>query len=259
MSRWARARPPGGTASWPSCCPTSNRSRLAEKYNFDYAWYRAGTVGGVEVYNGYVAQEKIPVYRCPTSPGPPTVKYGSASVSRELGISDYAICRSVNTSGSAWTYLVSIGLYNVDDPRPEGLLRPITASGDFTLNASDVTDGTSHTYVFTEDAGRPEFFARDGTTAESRGLPINPATGDREATGAAWADRDQEYVIHNQCLGGKMLCCHNDNEIFSFHIDGANFSFADGSSKFVEESVDPRVLIAIMTPDGGERLRGDDL
>jgi prepilin-type processing-associated H-X9-DG protein len=33
---------------------------------------------------------------------------------------------------------------------------------------------------------------------------------------------------------------------------GANFAFADGSVKFIKETIDPRVLKALGTPDGGE-------
>ncbi len=35
---------------------------------------------------------------------------------------------------------------------------------------------------------------------------------------------------------------------------GASFSFADGSVKFLNDDIDPQVLRALSTPDGGERL-----
>ncbi|MFO0899457.1 MAG: DUF1559 domain-containing protein [Pirellulales bacterium] len=39
---------------------------------------------------------------------------------------------------------------------------------------------------------------------------------------------------------------------------GASFSFADGSVKFLNDDIDPQVLRALSTPDGGERLDDPD-
>jgi prepilin-type N-terminal cleavage/methylation domain-containing protein/prepilin-type processing-associated H-X9-DG protein len=247
----------GTTAKWHNILvyllPYIEQEQLFEQYDFRYSWNRAGYVNGNQIFNGYVSVQPIPTFRCPSSPGPDYVRLGSATNYHELAVSDYAICRSVSTSsGTAWKYLLSIGLYQATDPRPEGILRPIYTSDNWTLKASDVTDGTSHTFVFTEDAGRPEYHSLDGSSLNTVSLPVNPASGEEEVTGAAWADKNQEYVIHYQCRNGRLFNCHNNNEIFSFHPGGAVFSFADGSAHYINDQVTAYVVMALMTPDGGE-------
>jgi prepilin-type N-terminal cleavage/methylation domain-containing protein/prepilin-type processing-associated H-X9-DG protein len=232
--------------------PYIERGDLVRQYNFDCPWNRTAPVPGssVPVPNGYLAAERIPTFRCPSSPGPPVVTSGSY----EYGVTDYAACSSVSSASTstAWQYLVSIGLFQSSDPRPEALLRGIYLSGgvvvDGTLKANDVTDGTSQTFVLPEDAGRPEYYERNGTPSDAMGT----------VTGAAWADVEQYFVIHTECLGGQLMNCHNNNEIFSFHPQGVNFSFADGSSRFVPNSISARVLVALMTPSGNELLDGLD-
>jgi hypothetical protein len=245
---------------------------LARRYSFDYPWSRTAPVNGVPVYNGMVAQEKLPVFRCPTSPGPDVVLKGTATVNYAYGVSDYAACVTVSkkSTATAWAYLVRIGLYNASDPAPQGLLRGVgfvryddgtndTEYLDACLRIADVTDGTAHTFVFSEDGGRPKYFDRGRVPVDNSGLPVNPATGAHEVTGAAWADLDQFFAIHTECLGGQLLNCNNNNELYSFHPDGVVFSFADGSARFVQNSVGARVLMALLTPDSGEVIGESDL
>ncbi|MBN2022121.1 MAG: DUF1559 domain-containing protein [Pirellulales bacterium] len=222
---------------------------LSERYDLGHEWYRNGTFTGpfgqYTTENGVIATAKISVFRCPSSPGPDVV---TAASGLQYAVSDYAVCRSVNYDSDAWRYLVNAGIISSDvSKRPESLLRPIYRNTkneivNQTLTAADVTDGTSYTYAFAEDGGRPEFFANDDHPPPSSGV----------VTGAAWGDREAEFVFHTECLGGKLFNCHNDNEIFSFHAGGAIFPFADGSATFLSDEVDPRLFIALMTPDGGE-------
>jgi prepilin-type processing-associated H-X9-DG protein len=39
---------------------------------------------------------------------------------------------------------------------------------------------------------------------------------------------------------------------------GANFLFADGSIHFIQDDIDPVILKALSTPDGGETSNSDD-
>jgi hypothetical protein len=46
--------------------------------------------------------------------------------------------------------------------------------------------------------------------------------------------------------------------IFGQHPEGTDFSFADGSVRFIKESVSPKVLAALISCSGGEVLSADD-
>ena len=46
--------------------------------------------------------------------------------------------------------------------------------------------------------------------------------------------------------------------IFGHHPGGTNFSFADGSVRFIKDSVDPKVMEKLLTRDGGEVIGPDE-
>jgi prepilin-type N-terminal cleavage/methylation domain-containing protein/prepilin-type processing-associated H-X9-DG protein len=49
-----------------------------------------------------------------------------------------------------------------------------------------------------------------------------------------------------------MNCDNQSGDIYSFHTGGANVCFADGSVRFVRESIDINVLVSLVTRGGGE-------
>jgi prepilin-type processing-associated H-X9-DG protein len=51
--------------------------------------------------------------------------------------------------------------------------------------------------------------------------------------------------------------CSNDNEVYSFHPGGANALVADGSVRFLRESINIRTLAALATRAGGETVSLD--
>jgi prepilin-type N-terminal cleavage/methylation domain-containing protein/prepilin-type processing-associated H-X9-DG protein len=94
-----------------------------------------------------------------------------------------------------------------------------------TIGIHDISDGTSYTLLVAEDTG---FI--DGQWIN--GLNVF----------------DQAYAI-NQAPG-------SENDIRSQHVGGANALFADGSARFLSESMDLRALAAICTRAGGEPISG---
>jgi prepilin-type processing-associated H-X9-DG protein len=52
--------------------------------------------------------------------------------------------------------------------------------------------------------------------------------------------------------------CTNDAEVYSFHPGGANAAFADGSVKFLKESLDIRIFARLVTRAGGEVVSAGD-
>ena len=47
--------------------------------------------------------------------------------------------------------------------------------------------------------------------------------------------------------------------LFGHHPKGTNFGFADGSVRFLKETVAPKLLRELMTRNGGEIINYDDL
>ena len=83
------------------------------------------------------------------------------------------------------------------------------------------------------------------------------------AESGAWADRDHTIGFHGFSDDGVTVAgpcgmnCTNFNEIYSFHHNGAVFSFGDGSVRFLGRRVDIAVLGMLITRAGGETLPGE--
>jgi prepilin-type N-terminal cleavage/methylation domain-containing protein/prepilin-type processing-associated H-X9-DG protein len=126
--------------------------------------------------------------------------------------------------------------------------------GAFTINATrcllDFPDGTSHTILIAECAGRPE-----------------PWQGRRQVantwlSGGPWASRNLLWgrgatpdgtAFFGECA----VNCTNNREVYSFHTGGANVVFADGSVRFLKANISIRVFAALVTRAGGEVVASD--
>ena len=97
-----------------------------------------------------------------------------------------------------------------------------------------ITDGTSNTIMIAEDAGRPQGYAAGGRS-------ISAANGGNPGQ-AGWADGNGAFSIdgaqpNGAIVGTCPLNCSNNSEIYSFHTNGANVVFADGSVHFLKDSI----------------------
>jgi len=94
---------------------------------------------------------------------------------------------------------------------------------DQAIRFREITDGTSRTLMVSEDAGFPD------------GQWIN-----------AWNLFDQAFSINRAPAF--------ENDIRSFHRQGANGLFADGSVSFLNENIDLELLAALCTRNGREEV-----
>jgi prepilin-type processing-associated H-X9-DG protein len=128
---------------------------------------------------------------------------------------------------------------------------------------ADILDGTSHTAVFVEDAGRPTFYIAAGAGPPNN----NPGAGNLavingRVQGAGWADYVNAIPLHSSSPDGLTMpgpCpinCTNNNEAFGFHPGGVNGVFCDGSVRFISENVGLAVYAAMITKAGREALGG---
>ncbi|WP_186775645.1 DUF1559 domain-containing protein [Rubripirellula tenax] len=184
-----------------------------------------------------------------------------------LGVSDYSICNAV-----AGNLLISAGLdrngngtiETTDDPRikPDFEGRPVVmgmwpnptvdfatltrwATGQISdtgllSNRSrmrDLLDGLSNTIMLVECGGRPDKFLLGR---------LDPSGTDVESAG--WSDPTNQFYADNE----RAINYTNDDEIYSFHGGGANFLLADGSVRFLTESISAKVLVDLISHQGRE-------
>jgi prepilin-type N-terminal cleavage/methylation domain-containing protein/prepilin-type processing-associated H-X9-DG protein len=114
-----------------------------------------------------------------------------------------------------------------------------------------ITDGTSNTMLIAEDAGRPSLFQKGRDT------------GGTTADGWGWADPDAGFSLDGVqadlvTTGGTCYVnCTNDSEFYSFHSGGMNTCMADGSVRFIAQSISASTLAALVTARGND-IPGND-
>jgi prepilin-type N-terminal cleavage/methylation domain-containing protein/prepilin-type processing-associated H-X9-DG protein len=124
-------------------------------------------------------------------------------------------------------------------------LRPIAA----------ITDGTSNTLLVSELAGRPDQWilgVKQPTNANLR-FPIwwGPWASYNSCIYRTWSD-------DGQTTGGFCtINCNNSWGIYSFHTQGANAVFVDGSVHFLRVGLSRDVLAALVTRAGQEVIDGN--
>jgi prepilin-type N-terminal cleavage/methylation domain-containing protein/prepilin-type processing-associated H-X9-DG protein len=139
-----------------------------------------------------------------------------------------------------------IHVTNPDDGRLVGAMRR-----DRITRIADVTDGTSNTILVAEDAGRPMFYNAGRQVFD----PVGKEGG--------WADPNGAFSIDGSNPDGTIpgpcpLNCSNNSEIYSFHPNGANVVFADGSVHFLSSSINLCTLAKLVTRAGGEVIAGNE-
>ena len=80
------------------------------------------------------------------------------------------------------------------------------------------------------------------------------------AAGAVWADADNRITVTGSNADGSanpngtsfMNVNNTNGDIYSFHTGGANVAFADGSVRFLRDTITIAQLAAMVTKGGGE-------
>lgn len=216
--------------------PYVDRVDLAERYNFNVHYHDAG--------NAAVIATHIATFVCPSTPDSERIDSSSISLTPAPGpraCTDYGPLNLVHAN------LIAL---NVLDPATNAA--PNGALQDNFKNAKlrDITDGSSNTVLLAECSGRPKLFVA--------GRLLTPTT-----SGAGWADFSNGFELHGVnpttgfTPGTCAVNCSNANEIYSFHPGGAHVTLADGTVKFAAESIDIRIMAALVTAQAGETLTQD--
>ncbi len=207
------------------------------------------TPAGVQYAPGSFSNTTVKTMICPSNPGGP-LNAPSSGPSGQYFITSYygnAGTRSYpgfNTSRPClWTY-------------QNGMFTRNRA-----FNIAAVTDGTSNTLLF----GERHFFDRVFDTS--------PIVDDRIADwGWVWYAGEGDVGLgtsvpinyklpanYDTLGGGQQQLLYEDriNAYGSGHTGGANFALADGSVRFIRDSISPVTFASLGTRAGGEVVAGD--
>ncbi len=207
--------------------PYLEQQSIYDQYNFRVDWDSP--------LNRTAREVELSVVRCPSAPGDRTCR------SRKYYVSDYAACTFFIDSADRRA-LVASGQLTMRREWNGMLLRDYLGHS----RTADVTDGLSNTFLFFEDGGRPLKYEENRSRGDADVSPQEPISG------AEWADAEAEFWIHSTCNTSQMFNCRNNNEVYSFHPDGANFLYGDGSVHFHSDQIEPETYVSLFTRAAGE-------
>jgi prepilin-type N-terminal cleavage/methylation domain-containing protein/prepilin-type processing-associated H-X9-DG protein len=116
---------------------------------------------------------------------------------------------------------------------------------------TEITDGLTNTTLFSEVCGRDNQYYTAGIGGT---LPNG-------TTGPIWCDSDNRLTVTGTDSTGKggiatgpcaMNCNNLQGDIYSFHSGGANIGMADGSVRYVNQSISIVALASMVTKGGNE-------
>jgi prepilin-type N-terminal cleavage/methylation domain-containing protein/prepilin-type processing-associated H-X9-DG protein len=198
----------------------------------------------------------------PSAPGSKTNIFGKpvypAAKNTSTGwSSDYAAATQVKTTKDANGFAIGAANPLLAGAYPGIAPSPGAMKQNGPTRIVEITDGTSNTITYSEAAGRDKQCYAGGTC-----VPYDATS----VTGMIWADSDNRITVTGTDATGRssigtgpcvMNCNNLQGDIYSFHTGGANVAFADGSVRFVSQSVSIATLAALVTRSSGEVINPD--
>ncbi len=209
--------------------PYLEQQTLHDKYFFDRDFR--------DPMNAEAIASSLDVFICPTTPR----RFPRLDTFTSGGFVDW------RTAPSDYVPLIRVdeGLALAGFIRPVADYSGAMQSNEITTFA-DIQDGLSNTLLFAEAAGRPMLY---------RAGVLEP---DIRVRGSGWADSRNAFSVHGSTEDGTFspgkcaVNCTNDREIYSFHAEGANVVFADGSVRLLSEQLDIQEVCYLVTKNGRE-------
>jgi prepilin-type N-terminal cleavage/methylation domain-containing protein/prepilin-type processing-associated H-X9-DG protein len=234
-----RQNPDGNTASWTVLIlPEIEQGAVAALYDF--------TKGFLHPANQQAVETQLKVYLCPSVPKANRVNpLPSSPVTSPPTVIQAAVSDYVGVSGmiaTMWTFGPPPALTSPKPDNTNGVLPPVAGKTRF----EQITAGTSNTLLLAECAGRPDLWRGrtlttvDGLTGNSAWAQVNTMT----FTGV----KPDTYAGIGRCV----VDCTNSSQPYAFHPGGANFALADGSVRFLRDTIAAETFAALCTMDGGE-------
>jgi prepilin-type processing-associated H-X9-DG protein len=193
--------------------------------------------------NEQARMTNLEIVRCPETPEPTReATRGDGTLLKTGPPHDYSVCNYVDPGA-----ITTLGTRVSKRTRYVGMLQRVPTK------IKDITDGMSNTWMMFEDSGRPDYWEQ-GALNPTKSLFMASTTQlvNQGVTGAAWADADSYYWVHDVCGGEQMMNCHNNNEIYSFHPGGCQFLYGDGAVRFVQQEIAAETFLSLFTRDDAD-------
>ncbi|WP_218934818.1 DUF1559 domain-containing protein [Rosistilla ulvae] len=246
--------------AFASTLPFIEQGALQDLYNFDVPW---------EQQTPAVARTVISTYFCPSNAGEDVVS------DTAIGAVLASFGATVGDTFGVSTYRLSKGAHGEWSNKPNGYG---SAKGMFDLGLKtsfrDIIDGTSNTFCIGEGASGGRRVLCAGVDCDESGtVETVSATGwmiPQPIPDAAGLIRNSNFAGTVEPLNKNPTTSTNLAEadfgnaapgggdtvgnFGSYHPGGANFALADGSVRFVGETVDMVIYRAVSTVAGGEAV-----
>jgi prepilin-type N-terminal cleavage/methylation domain-containing protein len=223
---------PSGTSArlyspFVAVMPYIDLANNIRSYNFNESYSSATNV--------LVINQTIPVFLCPSMTVPRTVPELSCPEAGAAG--SYAVCAGTTARGFDGVFIPD-ATYD-----PQGRV----------VRIADITDGTTNTIFIGEFNYKHAGYLWSSASNSCAG---NPALAGQIRWGSArWGGGYAGLAlggmggVFNKFSGNVTT----DRETFrSDHVGGGQFAMADGSIRFVSDSINATVLLALSTRAGGE-------
>jgi prepilin-type N-terminal cleavage/methylation domain-containing protein/prepilin-type processing-associated H-X9-DG protein len=254
---------------------------LGQNYNFNTDWSDTTTLTNGAT-NGALCLNQIKLLYCPSSPEINRTAPSSISPLAGAACADYAPVSNLIDQGLVAAY-PAIASGNNGDLRAvfmDDAGQPSSSPGAYPVpgatRITDITDGTSNTIFVAEVAGRPQLYINgqpDYTSyvPDIEGDELNDSENDKKKAGLVdggpWGQPRARFHLKGwqntpgtnppgNYFGPVGINGTNAHEIYSFHPNGANILFGDGSVKLLSASINIVTLAALCTRSGGEVISG---
>ncbi|MDY3552524.1 DUF1559 domain-containing protein [Gemmata sp. JC717] len=218
--------------------PYLEQSALYNQYKFDPdALYGSWSLAA----NQGVVNTPLAVYQCPSAPPNRTASFTAATAGFSATSADAPGTAAFGDYFTAWQVASVTGLGSTN-----AALDPFGLPSDL----GRITDGLSNTIMFTEQAGRPDYYILGAKQAATTGMQTPIWWG-------PWASYNAfKYQGYNAAGSGSgtacAINCNNSQGVYSFHTNGAMFALCDGSVRFISTGVPVLTLAQLFSRDGGE-------
>lgn len=252
------ALPNAQRGSWVTATlPFFEEEAVRLSYVSDQHWHDASNVTAVAT--------EIPILHCPATP--PRMGFEWTVLVTWTGPTQYTLGPREFYPGATTDYSNVGGIGKVLNTT---LNQPVTDPlncGALTPNAGrrlgEIVDGTTKTFLLVECSGRPNLYQKgrlvpDGTMPKT--WAGSSSIKRPFPTGGVWASHLKGFLIDGAGDDGTTATvpgtcavnCSNDNEVYSFHPNGAAALMCDGSVRLLQASLAIDVLAALSSCNGSE-------